>query len=74
MTGGHGSAFPALGGGYTALMAAAAGKHRVAVEELINRGADLNQADYSGRTALAYARGVGADDIVVLLRARGAQE
>jgi len=50
----------------TLFYAAAAGNHS-AVEEMIRRGADTNERDRYGKTALVYAVTNGKDDLAVVL-------
>jgi ankyrin repeat protein len=50
---------PAMPGGVTPLMAAAAGGHEAVVELLLACGADPARRDCRGRSAAAYARAAG---------------
>lgn len=70
--GGHGFAAPCLTGRKTALMYAVLGGHAAVVEELIRRGADVNRKDYTGTTALGYAR-QSNQEVIALLKAHGAR-
>jgi ankyrin repeat protein len=58
--------------GLTPLMAASQAGHLGAVSVLVEAGADLDQRDRLGRTALDLALVEGREDVGRLLRARGA--
>lgn len=72
MVGGDGFLVPVVIRGRTALMGAVEGKHKAVVEELIRYGADVNMKDYTGRSAIDYARLMNAEDIVNVLEKAGA--
>jgi ankyrin repeat protein len=59
--------------GWTALMRASTYGHPAAVTLLLDRGANINQADMYGYTALMYAAAAGHEETVRLLLDRGAQ-
>jgi ankyrin repeat protein len=53
-------------------MHAAQAGHKEVAEVLLSKGADINQVDHSGRTALIYAAQFRQKDIVELLVEKGA--
>ncbi len=57
--------------GYTLLMAAAVNRKFNLAKLMLELGADPSRRSKEGRTALAYAEELGANDIVRLLRAAG---
>jgi ankyrin repeat protein len=58
----------------TALMVAARLGHAEIVRLLLDRKADPNTPDFTGRTALTYARQNNRASIMALLRKAGARE
>ena len=59
---------------YTALMSAALNGHAGVVKVLLDKGADVNVKDISGRTALKYAESKDHQDVIELLKKAGARE
>jgi uncharacterized protein len=60
--------------GFTPLIVAAGYGSKDVVELLVTEGADVNEQDNQGRTALQFAAKIGRNDIALFLRAHGAKD